>query len=252
MKSILSRSMLLAPVLFAACADAGPGNAVSLSFSSRAPGAAAVAPLFSVTGALGDTIRNGADVLIVDKVEIVLRQIELAGPEVADCDVSPRPAACRDFKTDPMVLDLPLGAGVAQAVSVQIPPGTYDEVEFEVHKLSSGDSRDAALRTQRPDLLDRSIRVQGKFNGTAFTYDTDLDVEQELELTPPLVVTGSGGTNLTIRVTIASWFKTGSGALVDPATANKGGTNEGLVKENIKVSFKAFEDKDSDGDDRDG
>jgi len=35
--------------------------------------------------------------------------------------------------------------------------------------------------------------------------------------------------------------------LIDPATANKGGANENLVKENIKRSMKAFEDKDRDG-----
>ena len=35
--------------------------------------------------------------------------------------------------------------------------------------------------------------------------------------------------------------------LVDPATANKGGANEGIVKENIKQSVEAFEDDDSDG-----
>jgi hypothetical protein len=39
--------------------------------------------------------------------------------------------------------------------------------------------------------------------------------------------------------------------LVDPNTANKGGQNESVVKENIKTSFKAFEDEDRDGDDSD-
>ena len=48
-----------------------------------------------------------------------------------------------------------------------------------------------------------------------------------------------------------SWFRDGSGALVEPTSANKGGLNEGLVKENIKNSIDAFEDEDEDGDDSD-
>ena len=245
-------SVALVPALVAACdSGTGPGSAVSLSFASRDPAVAAVAPLFSVAGIAGDTIRSGADVLILDKVEIVLKQIELEGQEVSDCDVSPKPAACQDFKSDPLVLDLPLGPGAQQHVAVDVPPGTYDEVEFEIHKLTSGDSRDVALRALRPDLVDRSIRVQGTFNGTAFTYESDLDVEQELKLPEPLVVTDASSTNLTVRIAIAQWFRTGAGVLVDPVTANKGGANEGLVKENIKNSVKAFEDRDGDGDDRD-
>ena len=38
-----------------------------------------------------------------------------------------------------------------------------------------------------------------------------------------------------------------SGALRDPASANKGQANEGLVKENVKASLEAFEDEDRDG-----
>jgi len=45
------------------------------------------------------------------------------------------------------------------------------------------------------------------------------------------------------------WVVDGSGNLIDPRTANKGGANEGLVKENIKQSVEAFEDDERDGDD---
>jgi hypothetical protein len=46
---------------------------------------------------------------------------------------------------------------------------------------------------------------------------------------------------------ITTWFLNGgSGALVDPGTANPGGANENLVKNNIKNSIKAFRDRDDD------
>jgi hypothetical protein len=38
---------------------------------------------------------------------------------------------------------------------------------------------------------------------------------------------------------------------VDPASANDGGPNENLVRDNIIDSFRAFEDRDEDGDDED-
>jgi hypothetical protein len=38
---------------------------------------------------------------------------------------------------------------------------------------------------------------------------------------------------------------------VDPATANKGGLNENLVRDNIRVSIDAFRDNDRDGHDDD-
>ncbi len=91
------------------------------------------------------------------------------------------------------------------------------------------------------------MRVQGTFNGVAFLYETDLNVEQKLDLIPPLVVGADVATNVTIRADISSWFRLPTGELVDPETANKGGTNESLVNENIKNSFEAFEDPDRDG-----
>jgi hypothetical protein len=49
---------------------------------------------------------------------------------------------------------------------------------------------------------------------------------------------------------VDSWFRDDLGGLIDPATANKGFDNEGIVKDNIKNAMEAFEDPDEDG--RDG
>jgi hypothetical protein len=50
-----------------------------------------------------------------------------------------------------------------------------------------------------------------------------------------------------VFVNLDDWFKNGSGTFVDPASANKGQPNEGLVKSNIETSLNAFEDNDHDG-----
>ena len=102
-----------------------------------------------------------------------------------------------------------------------------------------------------PDLVDVSVRVQGTYNGVAFTYVTDLNEEQEYDLVPPLVIEGdmASSTNVTVRLDLAQWFRDASGDLIDPDSANKGGVNENMVKDAIRGSIEAFEDEDHDGDD---
>ena len=246
----------LVALVAAACGDgAGPGRTVSLSFATRLPaGGLAAGPFAAPRSAgiiqAGDTMTDGTNTLIVTSAQIVLREIELKRQEVANCNVEPRPAGCEDFEVGPVLVDLPLGPGATEQVTVEIPNGTYTEVEFELHKISNDDPEDAAFRAAHPAFVDRSIRVQGTYNGVAFTYESDLDVEQELDLVPPLVIADSvAATNLTIRVGLANWFRGLDGKLVNPASGNKGGANESLVKENIKQSIEAFEDRDEDGHD---
>lgn len=258
MKTINRAVFTVAGVLWlGACGEGtGPTAPISLSFATRRPvgiAAPAGAPSFEAGVSGSDTLKDATNTLIITKAEVVLREIELKRQDVVDCDLVPEPEGCEEFETGPLLVDLPLGAGAQQAVAVDIPAGTYTEVEFDVHKVSGDDPAEAAFRQAHPDFVGKSIRVQGTFNGTAFTYETDLDVEQELAFDTPLVISdGSAATNLTIRVVLADWFKSASGGLLDPATANKGQPNEGIVKENIKKSMKAFEDHDKDGDERDG
>ena len=150
-----------------------------------------------------------------------------------------------------MLLNLPLDGTVDQAIAIALDPGTYDELEFDIHKVSNDDPEDEAFRQANPDLVDVSIRVQGTFNDVAFTYVTDLNEEQEYNLVPPLVIEGNmaSSTNVTVRLDLAQWFRDASGVLIDPDSANKGGVNEDYVKDAIRDSIEAFEDEDRDGDD---
>jgi hypothetical protein len=234
----------------AACGDGtGPGAArtVSLTFSTGAPGG----PLLSRMGVADDTIISGSDVLIITRAQIVLREIELKRENDDACESAGEgdDDGCEEFETGPMLIDLPLNGQAETAITIEADTGTYDEIDFEVHKAEG--SGDAAFITQHPEFDGLSIRVEGTWNGTPFVYQSDLDVEQENELVPPLVITETTGTNVTLRVDISTWFRNGSGALVDPATGNHNGANESVIKENIKVSFHAFEDEDRDGDDSD-
>ncbi len=234
-----------------ACSDgAGPGGqpGISLSFATGTS-AAAPAPGFFAS-VMADTLTDGLEnELILDTAQVVLREIELERTETEACDSSAENDDCEEFEAGPVLVDLPLDGGTETLVTIGAPPGSYDEIEFEIHKVSNDDPQDADFRAQYPHMVGKSIRVTGTFNGEPFTYETDLDVEQEYDLDPPLMVDGSGSANVTVLMDISMWFVDGSGNLIDPRTANQGGENEGVVKENIKRSVEAFEDDDYDGDD---
>lgn len=233
----------------AACSDGtGPGAArtVSLTFATGS----GAGPLLSRMGTQDDTFTSGSDVLVVSRAQVVLREIELKRDDTDLCQAGDSDDdGCEEFETGSMVVDLPLNGTTATAITIAADPGRYDRIDFEVHKAEG--SGDAELIADNPEFDGLSIRVEGEWNGTPFVFTSDLDVEQENRLTNALVVTDNTSTNVTLRVDLSTWFRDQSGALVDPASANKGGANESIVKENIKVSFKAFEDRDRDGDDSD-
>ena len=225
-----------------ACSD---GHSVGLAITSRGGS--------TTTTQEGDStlVVRGTDTLIIRSVELVLREIELERVEdLADCDSTINDDACEEFSIGLRLVHLPLGDEIDRIITADLAAGIYDEVEFEIHKPD--EAGDAVFIAAHPDFEDVAIRVTGTLSRagtrTDFTFTTDLNEEQEVELDPPLDVTTDGTVNLTIRLDIASWFLTAAGTgIVDPASANKGGANENLVRDNIKASIDAFHDDDGDG-----
>lgn len=220
---------------------------VQVSFATQRPAGPLASGAF-LSRAAGDTIITGIDTLVIDRVQVVLREIELKRVETTDCDSAVDGDACEEFEAGPVLVDLPLGNTVQQTFAVNVPIGTYNEIGFDIHKPDDGDPDDQTFVTNNPAFADISIRVEGTFNGRAYVYTSDLNVEQELALVPALEITDmTVSANLTILIDIDSWFRDQNGAVLDPASANKDGPNEGIVKENIKNSVEAFEDDDQDG-----
>jgi hypothetical protein len=269
---IFSETMMSRPILFsvaalattvlAACDAGGPSTSAQVSFSVATQPAAAGAS----TGS--ETFTDGSNTLIIDRVQLVLREIELKRIEAStSCDGSGSAASsgddssqdtsshdgCEQLELGPILLDLPLGAGgVAHSFTVPVTAGSYDEVEFKIHPASHDDSPDAAFVQAHPELAGVSVQVDGTFNGVGFTYTTDLSAEEEIALSPPLAIAESGTADLTLMVDLDRWFRTGAGLLVDPATANAGLGNESLVESNIRATLHAFEDENHDGRDDHG
>jgi len=257
--ALRTAAVLAAAATMSACGDSGsPSTDAQLNFNlaTRAAAPAVASAMSLATAGTPETYTDGTNTLVIDQVQLVLREIELERAEATTtCDESSSGDACEELELGPLLLDLPLGGagGAARSFSVPVAPGTYDEVEFEIHKPSSGD--DAAFVQANPGFDGVSIKVTGTYQRPGdpapvpFTYTTDLDAEEEIELNPPLVTTESTGTDLTLFVDLDRWFRDGSGNLVDPASANTGNANESLVDSNITSTFHAFEDEDHDGSD---
>lgn len=234
-------AMMSAALVLTACADSsGPSlrrgeGRLTLSVTGR--------PLAASPQAASETVELGGETLVIDQVELVLKKIELS--RVGDDDSCNGADDCEEIEAGPLLLDLPLGGGTLRRLQVPVAAGTYDEIEFVIHKPDDVNAGDRDFLAAHPDLKRVSIRVRGTFNGTPFVYLTDLNVEQEAALSPPLVVGAGASAELTLVVDVRSWFQNASRTrLVNPLSALKGQPNEGLVKENIKRSIDAEGDDD--------
>lgn len=145
----------------------------------------------------------------------------------------------------PVLLDLKANAlssaKLQEAVSVTLPDGTYDELRFKIHKLEDGEkSGDPEV-----DAARASVIVDGTFDGKDFHFVSQLSAKQKLE--GSFTIGGSTPSNITLAIDVTGWFTGASGDL-DPSLA----ANQQAIEENIKASFRAFEDDDHDGQDDHG
>jgi len=199
-----------------------------------------MAPNFNIT------LTTGANTLVITGAQVVLRSIKLKQAITTVCSDSDNMAEtdCEESKVGPVLADLPVLAAGVTSLPISIPEGTYREIEFKIHK-PGGDAADSAFKVANPAFANISIRVQGTFNGTPFTYTSALSEKQELEFNPPILI-NADNKNVTIQMNVSSWFVVNS-VLIDPATANAGGINENAVKTNIKASLRVLEDDDKNG-----
>jgi hypothetical protein len=199
------------------------------------------------------TVTKGSDVIVISSVELVARKLRLervdgtcpAGDLSDDEGDENESEECPTLKLGPLLLNPPLGPGAQTFFTADLPVGTYDEVNLQIHRPTDANA-DAAFLAANPDFMGVSIRVKGTFNGTAFTFTTGLTTEIEMELGTPLEVTTAGPTDITIFLDVTGGFVTGNGdALLDPLALSSDGQTR--IEQNIRRSFHAFEDEDEDG-----
>jgi len=257
----------------AACAadSTAPGAAgrqsMTVSFTTAASSGASASRLGldGLSRSITDT--SGKDVMVITKAELVLARLEL---ERADATCTSEEAAgddddhgsgehhdgdddkCAELELAPTAVSLPLDSSVTTALNVTVAPGTYSALEAKVRPIETNKGHfgagTAAFIAAHPELVGVSVRVEGTFNGKAFTFTGSPRAELEIKFDSALVIADSAA-NITMHIDVAKWFKTNSGALIDPATALDGRSNANLVARNIRESIHAFRDDDCDGHD---
>jgi hypothetical protein len=230
----------------------GTGRLVFQLATTPADGAAGASSVAAVT------VTRGTDVVVISRVQLVARKLKLkrvngtcptpvlsdgeSGQSDEDSGDAPE---CPNLRLGPLLLDPPLSDGAQSSFSVDLPVGTYRELELQIHKLT-GSSADAALLAANPDFAGVSIQVTGTFNGAPFTFTTDLTSEVETEFTTPIEVKAASTTMLTLQLDVRGWFVAqGGAALLSPLTLTQ--QSRQRVEQNIRSSFHAFEDEDRDG-----
>jgi hypothetical protein len=169
--------------------------------------------------------------LIVDEVELHLADdscdddgFDGSGSDDFDDD-------CDEFEAPPRFLDLPLDGEPIEAVAATIPPGTYDEIEFEIEDLDDDDDgeRAAAIALLRAEIVTEipdwprkaSALVTGSFTPIGadpieFRVFLEAEIEVEMDLVPSLVVgdDGSASRSLTVDVRPDHWFVRADGSVL--------------------------------------
>jgi len=172
--------------------------------------------------------------LVLDTVKILIKDIKL---NVANSSVT------TNFKTGPYVLFLNLNSHINTIGSGYIPVGTYDKIQFEIHKLSDNEP------IPDPEFseggLKFSVIAKGTYNGVRFVYKSDKSAKQKLSFPKTLIVTETES-NVTLQISPYIWFLDSNNQYMDPNNPNHSEIDNN-IKENIKASFKAWKDNNKDG-----
>lgn len=173
--------------------------------------------------------------LQLDTVKILLKDIKLNVSDSGDST---------NFKVGPLVLKLNLNSSLNTISSAYIPPGTYDKVKFEVHKLAGSEL------PPDPEFVDGngrySVIVKGSYRGFSFVYKSDKSAHQKLDFPNSLIVTSAGKSNITLHVRPYIWFVK-NGVYLDPRIPANANDIDNNIKNNINNNFKAFKDNDRNG-----
>ena len=233
------------------CSEHDRSGVVAFRLSSHhAPPGTAPPPATGASTRLfaaGDSavVTLGHDSVIVRRVQLILKEIQLAPKGGGECDPEEDEDQCAPLEPGPVLMRLPLGNAAESMLTTRAPADTYIVFHFAIYKPIA--SQDGAFLAAHPDFAGTSIRVEGSFSRSgkrgAFVYTSDFNEQEETGLLPALIVPSGATANLTLRMDLATWFlNADKTALIDPSTANPGRPNQHLVKDNIRTSVAAFRD----------
>ena len=226
---------------------------VQLSVTTRSTAAS------SANRIAADLLVGPNDELVLQKVQLVFGKLELDRSGASDCvgeiedenddrgsdDHDSMNGECEEVELDPLLVDVPVDDALHPVINVPLPEGTFAELEA---KLRPAAEKFTAFNTAHPDLVGKSVRVEGTFKGTAFVFTSAVRSKLEMDFDPPLVIDETTK-NATVAIDVRQWFLSAGGAVIDPSTATPGSASMLQIENNIRRSFHAFEDDDERGED---
>jgi hypothetical protein len=235
----LSLLALLGALPLAGCDKLGIGNDRQLSLSFEVPGSGSGSGRSAAL--LMDTLRSGSHVLDLQTVAITFDKVvlQLVGADTmkdhhdkGDDDDQGDSDHKRDrtLKGSPVTINLPLHGGVITPIDAAVPNGDYDEL----------------------DLTISQVRFTGTFDGQAF--DVTVPVHKKIDLTLDPIFSVDSNTdrlNVTIMIDALSWFHDVQGRLLDPRLLSTDSSLRSFLVSRIRDAFRAFEDSDKDGHEKD-
>ncbi len=200
----------------------------SLSFTSMSSGGAVAA---------AQTIQQGNARVVIEEASFVIRRIKLKALDAHE----------EDFKTDSFVVKLNLD-GIKNTVAIaNIPPGTYDRIKFDIHKLDASEMADIDLNAN-PEFAEftqdngLSIVIKGTYDDNVadgrapenFAFKSRLNETQEYFFSPRLEIQeGSTSVDMHLSIDMSQWFVV-NGQIVSPLDAQFSSDIEKNVKQSIK------------------
>lgn len=219
-RSFTILTIFSALLLFSSCSDSNLGPAVTnseISYMSNTEGSLA-----------GD--------LQIDSVKMLISGVQFGPNDTM--------LAFTNFRVGTFPLYLNMTGDVKLLSDAYVPIGTYKRTRFDVHQLLATES------APDPDFIDAngrySVIVIGSYNGTAFTFKSQLNAVETLVFPASMTILADAVTNATIRVSPYKWFVSG-GAYIDPTVPANTTLIEANIASNTGESFRVFVDTNKDG-----
>lgn len=218
-----------------------PANASHLAFgastTATTDASLATTPLTPITIG-GNTINFTQVTLDVSRAELKPQQGVMCADESDDHDdddagdTPPTTTSndCAEVKTGAFSVDIPVDGSLVQVPADVLPAGTYRDIEVRL----------------------ADVHVVGTYNDTPFDVTLPVHMRGEVPLSTPLVVTEGTATSVTVDVPFDLWFINSDGTLLDPNTIAGDSDLMQIVRNRIRASFRAFEDRDHDNHDDHG
>ena len=224
----MRKAMLALAAALAACSGGVGKIDVSTKVAAAGGGTTALA---AVPAPAALTLAEG---LSLDRARLLIRKVMLQ-------DFGDGETEGATIRWAPQVVDLSgaeLDGGVVFLLGGEVPAGTYDQLTFQLHKLTPGDE---AVMDGDFSPLGASIVLDLTLDGEPFQFTSDLTAVGVIP--GPFTVEEGGTANVTVTIDPAGWFTGPMGEALDPRLEE----DRSRIEWNVMASIRGFQDDDADG-----